>query len=261
MHNILLTGASGKLGTAIQRAGIFKNLLTPNLEALDIINLQSVENFFQHNTFDTIIHCAAQARMALAHTDPIATIKTNIVGTANLVMATIKHAPSARFIHISTDAVYTCDTGNYSEESPTIPYNKYGWSKLGAECSVNLLQNFCIIRTSFFDPKNIPFEDAAVDCFSSKLELTEFLEALRFITESTFIGTINIAGERESDYKRYKKHKPSLKKTTYEAIQQELFFTFYKDASMNITQWKTLKEQNEKPNPKQSKTFNHRPSL
>lgn len=261
MHNILLTGASGKLGTAIQRAGIFKNLLTPNLEALDIINLQSVENFFQHNTFDTIIHCAAQARMALAHTDPIATIKTNIVGTANLVMATIKHAPSARFIHISTDAVYTCDTGNYSEESPTIPYNKYGWSKLGAECSVNLLQNFCIIRTSFFDQKNIPFEDAAVDCFSSKLELTEFIEALRFIIQSDFIGTINVAGERKSDYERYKTHKSTLKKTTYEAIQKGLPFAFYQDASLDITQWKKIKKDNEKPTFAQPKTINHRPSL
>jgi dTDP-4-dehydrorhamnose reductase len=264
--NILLTGASGKLGSAIKKSKLFKNLLTPELNTFDIIKTTSIETFFAQNSFNTIIHCAAQARIAIAEKDPIQTIQANIIGTANLVSAILKKEKeqnkNIRFIHISTDGVYKCDSGNYSEKSATIPYNKYGWTKLGAECSVNLLSNYCIIRTAFFNPQNIPFEDSAVDGFSSKLKLAEFVKALKFITESNFKGTINIGSEKKSDYKRYKEFKTSLKPCTYEDIQKSLPFKIYQDASMNITKWKKLKESNENPQIRsQSKIINHRSCL
>lgn len=260
-QSILLTGASGKLGSAIRESQLFDSLFTPELNVFDITKFDLLEAFFKNNVFSTIIHCAAQARVGLAEKDPIATLQVNIIGTANLVSAALKFQPHIRFIHISTDGVYQSTIGNYTETSPTIPYNKYGWTKLGAECAVNLLPNFCIVRTSFFDQKNIPFEDAAVDGYSSKLLLEEFVKALKVIVESDFVGTINIGAERESDYERYKKYKPSLKPTTHKEIQKNLPFKLYKDASMNITQWKKLKESNEQTKIQSSKVINSSSSL
>lgn len=258
---ILITGASGKLGQAIQESNFFSNLLTPELRHLDITDAYNVSDFFYRNDFNCIIHCAAQARVAVGEKDPIATLQTNIVGTANLVSAVLATNKDIRFIHISTDAVYQSKEGNYLEEGPTVPYNNYGWTKLGAECSVNLLSNFCIVRTSFFEPENIPFEDAAVDSYSSKLPLEEFVKALKVIVESDFIGTINIGSERVSDYERYKKYKSSLKPTTYQAIQKDLPFKLYQDASMNITKWKQLKESNEYIKRKKNKIIDFSSSL
>lgn len=258
---ILLTGASGKLGSAIQASNDFENFLIPDLDCFDITKPSSVNNFIKNNAIHAIIHCAAQARVGLAEKDPIATLQANIIGTANLVSAVFKYKPAIRFIHISTDGVYQSIKGKYSEEAPTVPYNKYGWTKLGAECAVNLLSNYCIVRTSFFDPQNIPFYDAAVDSYSSKLPLEEFVKALKVIVESDFVGTINVGAERESDYDRYKKYKPSLKPATYEEIQKNLSFKLYEDASMDITKWKQLKESNEKAKFKSAKIINSGSSL
>lgn len=260
-ESILLTGASGKLGSAIQKLSYFENLFVPGLDHFDITKPDSINKFFKSNQIHTIIHCAAQARVGLAERDPIATLQTNVIGTANLIAAVLKYKPAIRFIHISTDAVYQSIVGKYSEESPTIPYNKYGWTKLGAECSVNLLPNYCIVRTSFFDSQNIPFEDAAVDGYSSKLPLEEFAKALKVIIESDFVGTINVGGERESDYDRYKKYKPFLKPTTYKEIQKDLPFKLYQDASMDRTKWKKLKESNEKTKLKSTKIIDSSSSL
>lgn len=260
-QSILLTGASGKLGFAIQKSQLFDNLLTPELNVFDITKFDLLKTFFENNSFSTIIHCAAQARVGLAEKDPITTLQANIIGAAHLVSVALQFQPNVRFVHISTDGVYQSSIGNYSEDSPTRPYNKYGWTKLGAECSVNLLSNFCVVRTSFFDPHDIPFKDAAVDGYSSKLPLEEFVKALKVIVESDFVGTINIGDDKESDYDRYKKYKPSLKPTTYKDIQKDLPFKLYKNASMNIEKWKKLKESDEQAKIPSTKTINSNSSL
>ena len=149
--NILLTGSSGKLGTAIVRSGCFSGLLTPSMEILDIIKSNTVERFFRKHDIDAVIHCAAMARMAECERDPAAAVSVNIMGTANIVAEVIKKENTSnkgtRFIYISTDAIYAGERGNYSEEDNTIPYNKYGWTKLGGECVVRILSNYCIDGT------------------------------------------------------------------------------------------------------------------
>ena len=148
---ILLTGGSGTLGSAILKSRLFQNVLFPSHNELDISNKDSVSKFFQNNEIDALIHCAANTNIQECEENPIKAIETNIKGTYNLVKEVLKKDKRIRFIHISTDGVYNRTEGNYSETSPTIPFDKYGWTKLGAECSVNSLSNFCIIRASFFD--------------------------------------------------------------------------------------------------------------
>ena len=46
----------------------------------------------------------------------------------------------------STSYVYPGSEGNYKEEDPLLPWNNYGWSKLGAESSVQMYKNSLIIR-------------------------------------------------------------------------------------------------------------------
>src|SRR3989338_4527536 len=201
--NVLLTGSSGKLGTAIKQSGHFSGLLSPKREIMDITKPKTISDFFDKNNFDAVIHCAALARMKECQKDPSRAILVNTIGTANLAAGTIKkensRGKSIRFIHISTDAVYGGKKGNYSENDATMPYNSYGWTKFGAECAVNALSNFCIIRTSFFAPENLNFTQSATDAYSSKVHINYLAKAIATMLDSDFVGTINIGSQRKSD--------------------------------------------------------------
>ena len=240
--NILLTGASGQLGQAILGLPSPFLFFSPGMEIFDITKPALIERYFKQHKFDAVIHCAALARMGECEKNPLKAVEANIIGTANLVKTVInmqdKLNATIRFIHISTDGVYPGIRGNYSEKDETIPYNKYGWTKLAAECAVNLLSDFCIIRTSFFDPKNIRFDCSATDLYSSKFPIDYLAKAILTMLESGFIGTINIGGKRQSDYNRYKKFKPSLKHCKGIEILKNIDFKIAKDASLNSKRWK-----------------------
>ncbi|MFC1804614.1 SDR family oxidoreductase [Candidatus Omnitrophota bacterium] len=244
--DILLTGASGRLGQAIVQSKCFPSLLSPSRKSLDITKPTTIEAFFSSNDVGAVIHCAALARMAECEKSPIKAISTNIIGTANLAVEVLKKEKilkkKIRFVHISSDAVYPGRRGNYSEKDETIPYNKYGWSKLGAECVVNLLSNFCIIRTSFFDPKNIKFSASAIDAYSSKVTLSYLVKAIAEMLENDFIGVINIGSERKSDYRRYKEFNPLLKPTKLKEIIKGVPFKMPEDSSLDSKLWKEIKK-------------------
>lgn len=236
---ILLTGGSGTLGSHIIKSGLFKEMVAPGRDELDITSTESVERFFTKNDIGYVIHCAAMARVSECEQKPGDAIATNTLGTANLVKAVLKK-PGTKFVHISTDGVYESTSGNYSESSPTRPYNKYGWTKLGAECAVNLLPNFCIIRTRFFDPEKIKYDEYATDSYTSMLPVGELVKAIAIMLESDFVGTINVGSERISDYDAIRKYKPSVKPCKFEDIQKKTPFILSKDASMNTSLWKKI---------------------
>jgi dTDP-4-dehydrorhamnose reductase len=245
-HNkILLTGGSGSLGHAILSSGCFPDILAPSHQIFDITKPDNIKKFFTVNNFGAIIHCAALARMAECENNPMKAIDINIIGTCNLVREVMRIKDSEqkdiRFIYISSDGVYPGIRGNYSEMDETIPYNKYGWTKLGAECAVNLLSNFCIIRTSFFDPNNIKFDRSATDMYSSKVTVSYLTKAIAVMLDSNFIGTINIGSERESNYHKYKEIKPSLKPCKGKDILKNLDFRMAYDASLNSARWNEVR--------------------
>ena len=243
---ILLTGASGTLGTHIVESKLFSNLLTPSSDQLDVSNSESVRNFFQNNKIESIIHCAAIARISECEENPEKAIKTNIKGTCNLVNEVLRqereNSEEVRFIFISTDGVYEGTKGGYSEKDFTMPYSRYGWTKLGAECSVNVLSNYCIIRTSFFDPEKINFYESPEDIYTSKIPIQELVNSIRFLLRSDFAGTINIGGKRKSYYELYKKYIPNLKPCKYESLKNNPSIKLPKDSSMDISLWEKIKK-------------------
>src|SRR3989344_525330 len=145
-NKILLTGGSGSLGQAIIKSGHFKNLAAPSSKTLDITDIKKIKSFFSNNDFDAVIHCAALARMSECEKRPEKAILVNTIGTSTLAMGVLEKEKKLnkpiRFLFISTDGVYPGTKGNYSENNETIPYNKYGWSKLGAESAIRTLSNY-----------------------------------------------------------------------------------------------------------------------
>jgi dTDP-4-dehydrorhamnose reductase len=240
--NIFLTGGSGVLGSHIRSSGFLGTVKAPGIEDLDITDSDAIEKFIAENDFDAIIHCAALARVRQCEEDPVGAVKANVIGTANLVNAVKKSGRKIRFFHISTDGVYEGVKGNYSEKDPVAPYNTYCWTKLGAETAVNILSDFCIIRTGFFDPDNILYDDAADDVYSSKMPVKDLVKAIVELLESDFVGTVNVGTERKSDYDRMKEFKPDIKVCKFADITKGLNFKLAQDSSMDTSLWKELKE-------------------
>lgn len=245
--NILLTGGSGNLGRAIIRSGVLPDVMVPSHGELDITKKDVVARFFEEHDVDAVIHSAAVVKMSESENEPWKqqAIETNIVGTCNLVEEVLKREKQGkkiRFIYISTDGVYPGTKGNYREDDPTVPYNNYGWTKLGGESVVNLLTDFCIIRTSFFDPSHIPFETSATDMYASKMSVYDLPKDIKLILQSNFTGTINVGDRRSSYYDRYRECKPSLRPTTFAEVLKNVPIRMAKDASLNTGLWKEIKK-------------------
>ena len=81
---------------------------------LDIRDRARVEAIFQQNSFDLIIHCAAQPSHDKAKDIPLIDFEVNALGTLNLLEATRQHCPDAVFILMSTNKVY----GDAPNEKP-----------------------------------------------------------------------------------------------------------------------------------------------
>ena len=60
--------------------------------------------------FDGVLHLAAESHVDRSITDPLAFVKTNVIGTMNLLNVAKKYwkdnFEDKRFYHISTDEVY-----------------------------------------------------------------------------------------------------------------------------------------------------------
>lgn len=238
MKNLLITGASGRLGKAILSQKIEgRKILTPSHQELDICNKESIELYFNKYKIDEIIHCAAIASVLKCEQEPGKAINTNSIGTSYLVNLTMKN-PSLRFIYISTDYVYPGSIGNYKETDKLEPFTIYGFTKLEGELSVKNIKNHCIIRTSFFDPSNIPFDTAFTDSFCSKMPIAELAKAIIKMLKHDFIGVINVGDERISLYDLYKKHKSEIKPISLLDSKDQIKRA--KDSSMDINLWREI---------------------
>jgi len=147
------------------------------------------------------VHTAALTKpMDINDRNPIMSLSTNIVGTANV--AKICHKYGIKFIYISTDFVYD-STGGVDEESGLKPLNKYGWSKLGGECVTKLIPDSLILRCSLCD---IPFRHKAAfhDVWRSSITHQDVADIILKVKDEC--GVINVGGEYQSVYDFVSQH-------------------------------------------------------
>ena len=158
-NKILLIGGSGNLGISIIKSGLFKNLYHPKKRDLNLLKRGSITKILNQHKFNLIINCAAMARIVDCEKRPSKAIDINVEGTFNLAKEILTyeniHKKKIKLIHISSDAVYPSERGNYSEKSDLTPYNVYGWTKLASEFLVRFVDKHVIIRTRFFNKKKI----------------------------------------------------------------------------------------------------------
>jgi len=164
MQTILITGGAGFIGSHLTRLFVTKYpaYKIVNLDALtyagnlsnlndieqannysfvkgDIADMDFVKSLFQTHHFTGVLHCAAESHVDRSITDPLSFVRTNVIGTVNLLQAAKDHwkgdMAGKLFYHISTDEVYGSlgEEGFFTEETAYDPRSPYSASKASSD--------------------------------------------------------------------------------------------------------------------------------
>lgn len=105
----------------------------------NIIDYEMILSLFQKFKFDYVIHFAAESHVDRSIKDPSIFVKTNVIGTQNLLEAA-RQVGISKFIHVSTDEVYGeldfDPTTFFTEDTPLQPNSPYSASKAGSDLLV-----------------------------------------------------------------------------------------------------------------------------
>lgn len=152
-RNVLLTGAGGQLGQAIESFVKNRNLpfrfFYADSAKLDITNRDAVFHFVEENSIEFIINGAAYTAVDKAEEEPEIADSINHKGVEYLAQAAAEFG--AKLIHISTDYVFdgTAEV-SYRETDLVNPVSVYGLSKLRGEQAVKeFAKDWIIIRTAW----------------------------------------------------------------------------------------------------------------
>ena len=164
MHTLLITGGAGFIGSNLTRLFVKKypDYKIVNLDALtyagnlenlrdienesnyefvkgDITDLDLVQSLFERYQFTGVLHCAAESHVDRSILDPLAFVKTNVLGTVSLLQAAKTcwkdNMDGKVFYHISTDEVYGSlgKEGFFTEETSYDPRSPYSASKASSD--------------------------------------------------------------------------------------------------------------------------------
>ena len=157
-------------------------------------------------------------------------IDLNIIGTANLVKSCSEK--NIKLIFFSTSYVYPVKKGNYKEDDALLPWNNYGWSKLGAEASVQMYKNSLIIRACMTDRPFI-HKSAFSNVISNFIFHDQFVKLFLKVIDKK--GVINIGGKSQTIFSFAKSYNKKVKKIK---SKKQMPLKMY----MNLDKFKKLKK-------------------
>lgn len=147
---ILITGGNGQLGYDVikvcQEQGL--EYSAPTSLQLNLMDKESINRYFQQQTIESVIHCAAYTAVDLAEDEKEKCYAINVVGTKDLMLAA--QTQGAKFLLVSTDYVFdgTKDLP-YEIEDKLNPIGVYAHSKALAEEIVGSYAKTFIVRISW----------------------------------------------------------------------------------------------------------------
>ena len=145
---VLITGANGQLGKALQRILSGQDLILKDLPEFDLTSPACEEEIARANP-EVILHVGAYTNVDQAERDPRQAHAVNAQGTRRVAQAA--KILNARLIYVSTDYVFDGTKASpYHEQDQPHPLNQYGQSKYeGEEAVLTLCSNGLVVRTAW----------------------------------------------------------------------------------------------------------------
>lgn len=207
LHKLLITGAHGQLGQALQAQFVDLDVIAWDIQDLNISQLEHVRKALNHIRPDIVINAAAYTQVDQAETNQDAAYRGNALGPRNLALATKEIG--IPFVHFSTDYVFDGRQSRpYHEFDRPNPLSVYGQSKLAGEEEVQKGNpRHFMIRTAWLYHvvgKNFPQticrlanqEQVRVvsDQFGSPTFAPHLAQAVSRLIETESYGTYHLAG-------------------------------------------------------------------
>ena len=219
LKKIIVTGGDGRFAHELKKIKSKYNFIFRNKNQLNILSLASIKKNIKKFKPDGVLHLAGLSRpMSIHNKDINLSIDLNIIGTANLVK--ICNEKKIKIIFFSTSYVYPGKKGNYTEKDALLPWNNYGWSKLGAESSIQMYKNSLIIRACMTE-KPFTHKSAFKDVKTNFIFHDDFAKI--FIKVINYRGIINIGGRTQTIYQFAKKVINLLKELNQKVSYQKIF--------------------------------------
>ncbi|MBT8361509.1 MAG: sugar nucleotide-binding protein [Desulfobacterales bacterium] len=172
----------------------------------------------------------------------------------------VRNNAQARLIYISSDAVFSGRKGFYGEDDPVNPKSNYGENL--ARCEVIIQDScpdYCILRPSYL----YGFSDSILDnrlsntrgslrdrnkvylfsdMYKSPLGIKTFAEAVISIAQTSYTGTLHVAGQRMSVYNFHRTGMELLGVSTENLIptKMPLAGNYLRDTSLDTSRWKQI---------------------
>jgi len=211
---IVFTGGSGRFGQVFKKIQTKEKVYFPKKQQLNIENFESIKKYLNKINPTYLIHAAGLSRPMNIHEKDISkSININIIGTANIVKACKEK--NIKLIYFSTNHVYPGIKGNYKEEDPILPINKYAVSKFGGECSVQMYSNSLILRICMTE-KPFVHKKAFNDVETNFMYHETLAKNLIKLIDKK--GIINVGGEKNTILNFAKKNNKNIVKISAKKV-------------------------------------------
>jgi len=181
---LVVTGASGLLGASVLKSAadlgwktvglchrhVLQNPAVPTI-GIDLTDQSATRRLLFELQPDAILHCAAVTNVDWCEENPRQAMAIN--ATASGFLADIASALKARFLYVSTDAVFDGKKGNYVETDAPNPLNVYADSKLAGEQETQCRNPLAIIARVTIYGWNAQNKDSLAEWILKKLEQGE----------------------------------------------------------------------------------------
>lgn len=214
---ILITGASGQLGLALQTELLAHEVVALGHDDLDVTDATAVRPAIAEARSDVVIHSAAWTDTTACEGNPERAMRENAGGAANVAEACADNGSA--MVYVSTNEVFDGEKGApYGEDDAPHAINEYGRSKLAGEVAVReTLADAYIVRTSWvYGPGRVSFPEKIIenahkngalklvtDEIASPTWTRDLAAAIAKLIETRAYGTYHLAGAGECSRKEW----------------------------------------------------------
>ncbi|MCL4341711.1 MAG: NAD(P)-dependent oxidoreductase [Candidatus Thermoplasmatota archaeon] len=214
MSSLIIFGGSGQLGKSL--SSVFPEAIpyshSSDNRMADITNFEQLKEIFESERPEIVINASAFTNVDACESEKEKAFTVNSLSVMNIALLCREY--SSKFIHFSTDYVFSGTKGKYSEGSVSDPINYYGFSKSVGDAYALSLQSSLVVRTSgvYGYGKNFPrfvYDNLhagksvnVIEGYYSPITAELLALSLKYLVDHNpdFSGILNIAGERVSRF-------------------------------------------------------------